>query len=93
MSAICGALSSWANVPLFIDAKMFAGFVLTDGCGGGGGGVGVPNGDCPKPGLKPVGSERILSEPCVNSEPIHLLLCIGLKPVGSRQVISQSEGS
>ena len=65
MSALCGA-SSWANVPLFICAKMFAGFVFTGGCGGaGGGGAGFANGDWPKPefipGLNPVGSMPYLA--------------------------------
>lgn len=55
-----------AKVPAFMDAKMFAGFVSfcagpgpapTD-WGSGGIGGGVPKGDCPKPGLNPVGSAR-----------------------------------
>jgi hypothetical protein len=59
-----------AKVPAFIAANTFAGFV-SFGAGpgpaaaidGGSGGTGpgptpLPNGDCPKPGLNPVGSVK-----------------------------------
>jgi hypothetical protein len=60
-----------AKVPAFIAANTFAGFVsfcvgagpgpiaITDcGSGGTGGARPLPNGDCPKPGLNPVGSAK-----------------------------------
>jgi len=60
-----------AKVPAFIAANTFTGFVsfcagpgpaaIDDGSGGTGTGAGptpLPNGDCPKPGLNPVGSVK-----------------------------------
>ena len=62
-----------AKVPAFIAANTFAGFVsfcagpgptaIDGGSGGTGTGPGptplpLPNGDCPKPGLNPVGSVK-----------------------------------
>ena len=55
-----------AKVPAFMAANTFTGFVsfcagpgpAAIDCGSGGIGGGVPKGDCPKPGLNPVGSAR-----------------------------------
>ena len=63
--ADCGA-ESLAKVPAFMAANTFTGFVsfcagpgpAAIDCGSGGIGGGVPKGDCPKPGLNPVGSAR-----------------------------------
>lgn len=56
-----------AKVPAFIAANTFAGFVsfcaggpaaIDGGSGTGEGEAPLPNGDCPKPGLNPVGSVK-----------------------------------
>jgi hypothetical protein len=51
--ADCGA-ESLANVPAFIAANTFTGFVSF--CGVGPAATPFPNEGCPKPGLNPVGS-------------------------------------